>query len=257
MNVVVITMDSPLYGTPLANKVFENSPKDINYSGIIVVPSIPQKFSNLNYVKHEINIFGYLQFFKFILTYFKTKIKNFFNNKIKSLNQIAKEKEIPIIRTNTLKSEYLLNKIRKLSPDVILTLSSFLILEKDILEIPKLCTVNLHTSMLPKYRGILPSFWCLLNQEKESAVTVHYMNVEIDAGDIIRQDFFNIEQMKSIQEMHEKILEIAPNTIVQSLIDIKNNTVHPVKNPKSESTYFSFPTKEDGKKFRRLGYKYS
>ena len=87
-------MDSPFYSVPLANKVFENSPKDINYSGIIVVPLTPQKISNLNYVKHEINIFGYLQFSKFILMYFKTKIKNFFNNKIKSLNQIAKEKEI-------------------------------------------------------------------------------------------------------------------------------------------------------------------
>lgn len=108
----------------------------------------------------------------------------------------------------------------------------------------------------PRYRGINPSFWSLLNREKQSAVTVHYMNNKIDDGDIIRQDVFDIEGITSLHDLYMKILEISPKTIIASLIAISKGIVKTVENESSKATYYSFPTRKEGKKFRSLGLKY-
>jgi methionyl-tRNA formyltransferase len=96
----------------------------------------------------------------------------------------------------------------------------------------------------------------LLNGEKESAVTVHYMNESIDDGEIIQQDVFTISGITSLHEVYMKVLEIAPKTVVTSLIAMDKGTVKTKINPSSNSSYYSYPKKDDGRRFRSLGYRF-
>jgi methionyl-tRNA formyltransferase len=96
----------------------------------------------------------------------------------------------------------------------------------------------------------------LLNREKESAVTVHYMNESIDDGEIIQQDTFDISGLTSLHEVYMKLLEIAPRTVMASLISIEKGKVSMTENLRSNTSYFSFPRKGDGKRFRSLGLKF-
>jgi len=79
--------------------------------------------------------------------------------------------------------------IKSLDPDIIVVVAYGQILPKEIIEIPKYKTINLHASLLPKYRGAAPIQWALLNGEKETGITVMKINEQLDAGDIISPDF--------------------------------------------------------------------
>jgi len=170
-----------------------------------------------------------------------------------SVIKVAKNNRISVLKTDSLKSEEFLKKIRTPSLDIILSVASSRIFGSSILSIPKLGCLNVHAGMLPRYRGVNPSFWSLLKQEKQSAVTVHYMNEEIDDGGIIQQDIFDIQGIKSLHAVYQKVQEIAPKTILKALASIKEANIRIIKNERSSSTYFSFPTKEDGRKFRAMG----
>jgi methionyl-tRNA formyltransferase len=170
-----------------------------------------------------------------------------------SVTKVAKNNQICVLKTDSLISEEFLKKVRSISLDIILSIASSRIFGSSILSIPKLGCLNVHAGMLPRYRGINPSFWSLLNQEKQSAVTVHYINEEIDDGEIIQQDIFDIQGINSLHAVYLKVQEVAPKTIVKALACIKEGNIRTIKNERSRSTYFSFPTKEDGRKFRAMG----
>jgi methionyl-tRNA formyltransferase len=172
-----------------------------------------------------------------------------------SLTRVAKKNKTYLLRTSSLKDDNVKKALRSFSADVIVSVASTRIFDKEILSIPRLACINVHAGKLPKYRGVNPSFWALLNGEKESAITVHYMNESIDDGEIIQQDIFNISGITSLHKVYMKLLEIAPRTLVTSLIAIDKGTVKTKKNP-SSSSYFSYPKKEDGRRFRSLGLKF-
>jgi methionyl-tRNA formyltransferase len=237
----------------MIKSLIDVSPSSIKYSCIVIVPSRPKKMSQLEFVSYQLGLFGTTEFGKLLLLYCWKKFLNGISHKEYSVVNVARKRGIPITLTNSLKDQNLLKALKSYSPDVILSIASSRIFGRDILSIPKIASLNVHAGMLPKYRGINPSFWALLNQEKESAVTVHYMNEKIDEGDIIAQNVFSLENMRSLHQVYLKVLEIAPQTVVTSFLKIIEGDVSRIRNDSSISSYYSFPTKADGRKFRSLG----
>ena len=82
------------------------------------------------------------------------------------------------------------------------------------------------------------------------------MNEKIDDGDLIAQDVFEIKNMRSLNEVYQKILDTAPRTVLNSLQDVEKGKINIIKNDASTATYYSFPQKEDGRKFRAMGLKF-
>jgi methionyl-tRNA formyltransferase len=256
INVAIVTIDEPFYLPSTLKSLIDMSPKYIKYVSIILVPMIPKKMSQWQFTFNQIQVFGISQFIKIAALYTKKKLMNAISYREYSVAKVAKNNGIPVRKTNSLRCESLIEYISSLSLDIILSIASSRIFGKPILSVPKLGCINVHAGMLPKYRGINPSFWALLNQEKKSAVTVHFINDRIDDGDIIQQDIFDIEGITRLHDLYMKIVEIAPNTIVKSLVSIEENNLEKTKNERSKSSYYSFPKKEDGRKFRNLGLTY-
>ena len=152
----------------------------------------------------------------------------------------------------SLKSNQAYEMINSYSPDLILSLFSKDIIPEKIIELSKLGCVNTHPSMLPDYRGVSPTFWCLANNEKKSGVTLHYIDKNIDTGKIIMQEEILIKNYKTEHKLYLDSCDIVIRFIIDFLdnrnLNLKDNII-------KGGSYYSLPTKNAVKSFRKKGYK--
>ncbi|MEO8665235.1 MAG: formyltransferase family protein, partial [Ignavibacteria bacterium] len=116
--------------------------------------------------------------------------------------------------------------LKKEKPDLIFVASFNQILSKDVIEIPKLGTINLHPSLLPKYRGPYPDQAVLLNGENQTGVTIHYMEEALDSGNIIFQKELEISPDDNYSSLKKKIAELAEE-VVPVVVSLFSNGVKP------------------------------
>ena len=117
-----------------------------------------------------------------------------------------------------------IEEIKKLEPDVICVVAYGKILPKEILEIPKLGCINVHGSLLPKYRGAAPIQWAVINGEKVTGVTTMYMDVGMDTGDMILKEKTEIAPDETTGELWDKLAKIGADLLVKTLEQIENKT---------------------------------
>lgn len=143
--------------------------------------------------------------------------------------------------------------IRELAPDLIISYSAPQIIREELLSIPKYGVINVHGALLPDYRGCLPSFWYLYNDEKLGGATVHYMSAKIDDGDIIEQGSVDISDCRSMFKLMKKTKGVGGELMVRAIEDIANGTVERRKNETEKGRYFTWPTVAQAKEFRQKG----
>lgn len=138
------------------------------------------------------------------------------------VKEFAMEKNLEIYQPERVKnnSEFI-NVIKGLKPDIICVVAYGKILPKDILEIPKFGCVNLHGSLLPKYRGAAPIQWAVLNGDTKTGVTTIYMNEEMDAGDIILEKEVDIGVDETTGELWEKLSKIGAKLLLDTVNQIE------------------------------------
>lgn len=116
-------------------------------------------------------------------------------------------------------------EIRALEPDLVCVVSYGVILPKSFLKIPPLGCINVHPSMLPKYRGSAPIQWAILNGDKTTGVTIMYLNEQMDAGDIISQQEVDIGEDETTGELWNRLSTIGADLLLESVKKIENGTV--------------------------------
>ena len=117
-----------------------------------------------------------------------------------------------------------IDKIKSLNPDVICVVAYGKILPKEILNIPKLGCINVHGSLLPKYRGAAPIQWAVLNGDKETGITTMYMDEGMDTGDMILKEKVEIGEDETTGELWEKLSKVGGKLLVKTLKEIENKT---------------------------------
>ena len=139
-----------------------------------------------------------------------------------------------------------LEDLKALNPDVIVTCAYGQILSKQILDIPKFGVINIHASLLPKYRGSSPIQWAIINGEKETGVTIMQTALGVDTGDILMQESTKILEYETAGELFERLSSIGANLIVNALNSIENGTLVPIKQDESKATHVKMLNKQDG-----------
>jgi len=124
------------------------------------------------------------------------------------------------IRKNT---EFI-EEIKKINPDVICVVAYGKILPKELLDIPRLGCINVHGSLLPKYRGAAPIQWAVINGEKVTGITTMYMDIGMDTGDMILKQEVEIEDNETTGELWERLSDIGGKLLVETLEKIENGT---------------------------------
>ena len=175
----------------------------------------------------------------------------------------ALELNIPVIEVEDLKSQTFAEQLRALEPDLFVVVA-FRILPKTILEIPKIGAINLHASLLPKYRGAAPIHWAVINGEEETGCTIFFLDEKVDTGNIILQKRTSIGENETTGELYDRLKDIGSEALVEAVQQIKERSYNLQKQNDSEATpapklfredahlSFAKPAKEVHNKIRGL-----
>lgn len=141
------------------------------------------------------------------------------------VKEFAIEKNLEIFQPEKVrKNEEFIEQIKNLNPDVICVVAYGKILPKEILDIPRLGCINVHGSLLPKYRGAAPIQWAVLNGDKTTGVTTMYMDVGMDTGDMILKQEIEIGENETTGELWDRLSKIGGELLVETLKQIEYGT---------------------------------
>ncbi len=140
------------------------------------------------------------------------------------IKKFAVENSLPILQVENLKDENFIHQINSLNPDLIIVVA-FKILPKEIFSIPKFGSINLHASLLPKYRGAAPINWAIINGENETGVTTFFLKEKVDTGNIILQNKIPIENEDNFGTLYQKLSVVGANTLLKTIDLIAQNKI--------------------------------
>lgn len=136
--------------------------------------------------------------------------------------------------------------IKRIECEVLLSVNYLFIIEDDLIRLPKKYATNIHGSLLPKYRGRTPHVWAIINGEKETGITAHLIDNEVDNGDIIMQLKIPIGEEDTGGDILKKFNEQYPVIVKKLLEDISDNRIHLKEQDQTKATYFGKRTPDDG-----------
>ena len=141
------------------------------------------------------------------------------------VKEFAVEKGIPVYQpTKVRNNPDFIDQIKQLNPDIIVVVAYGKILPQELLDIPKYGCINVHGSLLPKYRGAAPIQWAVLNGDKTTGITTMYMDAGMDTGDMILKEEVTIEEDETTGELWDRLKIIGGNLLVETVKQIENGT---------------------------------
>lgn len=163
------------------------------------------------------------------------------------IREIALEKGIPCFQPSSLKEESLIQQLKALQADIFVVVAYGKILTQEVLNIPKIFCVNVHGSLLPKYRGAAPINWAILNGENQTGVTIQKMALGLDAGDIINQQMVTIGPQETSIQLRDRMAQAGVELLVRTLNEIDVGKYRLIPQQESQVTYAPKLTKEMGR----------
>ena len=159
---------------------------------------------------------------------------------------LAEAKNIPVYQPYKVKSAEAIERIAALDPACIVVAAYGQLLPAEILALPRLGAVNVHASLLPKYRGPAPIHWALIQGEEKTGITTMLMDIGMDTGDILMQREVPIEPKDTAGTLHDRLAEEGATLLVETLHFLKKGTLKPRAQDDSQATYAPMLAKENG-----------
>ena len=183
------------------------------------------------------------------LIFTKEDKRNARGNKIifSPVKQFGIDNNIEIIQPKKLKEAEITEKIREINPDLIVVVAYGKIIPKEIIDIPKYGIINVHSSLLPKYRGASPIHSAILNGDKETGVSIMYIEEELDAGDVILKEYCEITEDDTLGTLHDKLKELGATGLEKTLKLIEGGNVKAEKQDDTKATFVKPISKEQAK----------
>lgn len=143
------------------------------------------------------------------------------------VKQFAVENNIPVLQPLKLKDTEFLSELEALQADVFVVVA-FRMLPTEVWKMPKKGTFNLHASLLPDYRGAAPINWSIINGDRKTGVSTFFIDEAIDTGNVIGQTEMSISENESAGELHDRMIQVGGDLVVETLQRIANNEVNPI-----------------------------
>lgn len=203
----VVFMGTPTFAVPVLEKLLENT-------NVVLVVSQPDKEVGRKKVKQM------------------TPVK-----------EVALKHHIPVFQPEKIRKDY--EPIVASNPDLIITCAYGQIIPEVLLNLPKIGAFNVHASLLPKYRGGAPIHWALINGEKQTGVTIMYMDKGMDTGDMISKVIYDIKPDDNVGTLHEVLSSLGANLLIETLPSIINHTNEREKQDEAKASYAYNIKRED------------
>ncbi len=266
MKKYVFIQDDPFFLTKVLDKYLREFADTT--VGINVQPNTQGKRTVVQTAMDLLKMYGF--------RYFQWKLRNFLWAKVKAkvfngllgstkrcytVASVAKKYNVPVHYTTDVNSPEFRKLLRDLGVDFIVSISGTMLYKKDLREETPYGIVNCHGALLPKYRGLMPSFWTLANGETEGGVSVHFVDAKLDNGPIVVQRRYRIHSHDTLEDIMARSKDLAAEAIIEcvrKVEDAARRGVPPetIPNPAAELTHFSMPTKTDVDRFRQNGHRF-
>lgn len=163
------------------------------------------------------------------------------------VKKLAVANDIPVYTPERVKDSAFIEVLREISCDVIVVVAFGQLLSEEILELPKFGCINVHASLLPRWRGAAPIQWSILEGDEKTGVTTMQMDAGLDTGDILLKKGLVIDPEETGESLFDRLSELGGPLILDTLEQAENGTLEPVSQEGEHSTYAKMLTKETGK----------
>jgi len=251
--IIILTQNDPFYLPEAINYFFETL--NANYE-VACIAILPQSVSGkrqwfFQKIISTLRTFGLVFFLKYSIKYVTKKLIM-----RRSIFRVAQKFDISTLTvTGSVNDRRNLQELSKYKPDVFVSIGASQIFKSELISMAPLGCLNLHTGLLPKYRGLMPTFWTLLNEEDYIGVSVFLVDEGIDSGPIVVQRKVRIEN-KSQSELIKCTKKIGMDSIVEALELLQKENVEYFPNRAEHATYFGFPTRQDVLEFLSKGKRF-
>ena len=158
----------------------------------------------------------------------------------------ALEHNLPVFQPEKIKKEEAVAVLKQYNADLYVVAAFGQILSKEILDIPKFGCINIHASLLPKYRGAAPIQWAVIDGEEKTGVTIQQMNEGVDTGDILLQKEYVLSEDETGASLFDRLCVLGADAVVETMEKIENGTINPVKQNEEEATHAKMLSKAMG-----------
>jgi len=257
MNIIFFTQEDPFYVKVFFDEFFAKYEKLDEIKAFVISRPMGKK-STKKLAKQMYDFYGPIDFLKVGTQYVYKKLrarrpvtrKDRESVPTYSVKQLAESYGLNVIERSDLNNPDFHEILSRYEPDLFISVASPIIFKEQLINIPKLDTINIHNAPLPKYRGMLPNFWQLYHDEKQAGMTIHRIDTGIDTGDMLMQHFTPIEPGDSLHDLIVKTKKEGAIQMMKVIEDFRQDKVNYTK-IEGEGSYFSFPTREDVKEFKK------
>ncbi len=164
-----------------------------------------------------------------------------------AVKELATEQGLPVLQPGRARDEAFISELRALGPELIVVAAYGQILPQALLDIPRHGCLNVHTSLLPKYRGAAPIQWAIINGDAETGVTIMKMDAGLDTGPMVSEARTPISAADNAQTLHDRLADLGGELLVRTIPDYVSGRIVPTPQPADGSTYARKIKKEDGR----------
>jgi methionyl-tRNA formyltransferase len=248
LRILFVTEDDPLYVIRLFEVFFREYPPDtIEVCGITI--DRPFHEPRWKTLRRMIGLYGLLGVARVSARFLRARLSGH------SIARLASERSIPMYPARSVNAPEYLERVRQLSPDVIVSVAAPEIFRKEILRTPRLGCINIHSGRLPVYRGMMPTFWQMMRGEPAITVTVHEMAEKLDAGGILGTVTVPIAPRDSLDRVITVTKQEGARLLIEVLGKIRQGQAPGVPVDMNGASYFSFPKREHVREFRKRGHR--
>lgn len=253
MRIVIVTQASPFYLAESIDYFVAHLPHHSQVVGCVLLPPSPfgKKEGPFGKMLSTLRIFGLGFFIHYALRFALAKVMP-----SRNVKHVLDKYGIPAIElSRSINSKSSRKIIGEHEPDVLISIQANAIFKKALIELPRKGCLNVHTALLPRYRGLMPTFWVMKNDEKETGVSVFLIDEGVDSGPILVQKRLEIGG-RTLDDLIRDTKRMGMEALIEAVELIESGDYSLIDNDDSQQTYFSFPTKEDVREFRRKGKRF-
>ena len=155
--------------------------------------------------------------------------------KASPVKSVAESLNLPVFQPEKIKTADAMEVLKKLQPQCIVVVAYGQILSKEILQLPPLGCINVHASLLPKYRGAAPIHWAVMNGEAKTGITTMLMDEGLDTGDMLLKEEYEIDQDASTGQVHDALADLGGELIIKTIEGLRNGEIKPIPQPEDSS----------------------
>lgn len=245
---LVVTVDDPIYVIEFFKVFFAELPsREFDLRAVVIEkPFHESTYQSLQRIARLYGIWGAgRQGLRFLAARLRGR----------SIAQLCGDHDVKVIPIRSVNDSEFIRLVREMDVDIITSVASPEIFGSELLSLPHIACVNIHSGRLPRYRGMLPTFWQMHQGESEVTITVHRMAVRLDAGDVLGTRSVPLRANDTLDRVIRSTKQEGARLMIEILRDLRGGKTRATPLDMAQAGYFTFPRQADVRAFKRRGHK--